>query len=112
MQLSEDITSLRKDIDMETDCQIPCNEIKLEIMKTTQQISSWSKHWMQVHFVDTVDILEEESNYDGLDLVVEIGSCMGLWIGLSALGILDLAYGYVKIAYSKVSKNMIMLDIK
>ena len=52
---------------------------------------------MQINFLDTVKILEEESNYDELDLIVEIGSSLGLWIGLSALGILDLVYKKMQI---------------
>ena len=57
---------------------------------------------MQINFLDTVKILEEESNYDELDLIVEIGSSLGLWIGLSALGILDLVYKKMQILYSNV----------
>ena len=29
--------------------------------------------------------------YNEFDLIVEVGSALGLWIGLSALGVLDLA---------------------
>ena len=45
-----------------------------------------------VQFEDTVEILEEESNYNEFDLMVEVGSSIGLWIGLSALGIFDLVF--------------------
>ena len=36
-----------------------------------------------------VEIQEEQSNYNKFDLIVEIGSSLGLWIGLSVLGIFD-----------------------
>ena len=33
-----------------------------------------------------VDVYTDSSNYDEFALLVEVGSSLGLWIGLSALG--------------------------
>ena len=100
--LAEAIMTRKGNLNLEEECKIPCNEIKLEIVKTSEGAVNWDKNWMQINFLDTVKILEEESNYDELDLIVEIGSSLGLWIGLSALGILDLVYKKMKILYSNV----------
>ena len=37
-----------------------------------------------------VTVEEEVSNYDEFSLIVEIGSCLGLWLGLCVSGIYDL----------------------
>ena len=43
---------------------------------------------------DKVEILEEQSNYTLFDLVIDSGSSLGLWIGLSILGVFDLVMQY------------------
>ena len=39
--------------------------------------------------------------YGFFDLVVEVGSSLGLWIGLSALGVFDLLLDIVALCQSK-----------
>ena len=39
--------------------------------------------------------------YGFFDLVVEVGSSLGLWIGLSALGVFDLLFDFVALIRSK-----------
>ena len=36
-----------------------------------------------------VTVYEESFSYDVINLVVDLGSALGLWLGLSALSILD-----------------------
>ena len=43
-----------------------------------------------LQFEEEVDIEEIVLAYDFEDLLVEIGSCLGLWLGLSVVGIYDL----------------------
>ena len=46
-------------------------------------------------FQDKVTVLEEQSSYTGFHLIVDIGSSLGLWVGVSALGIFDLLIDFV-----------------
>ena len=41
--------------------------------------------------------------YDMFDLVVEVGSSLGLWIGLSAIGLFDLALQFYVSGFKKAS---------
>ena len=49
---------------------------------------------MKLQFEEEVDVEEIVLAYDFKNLLVEIGSCLGLWLGLSVVGIYDLmAFG-------------------
>ena len=56
-------------------------------------------NFLFIKFDDSVKILEEKNNYDGYDMLVEVGSALGLWIGVSVIGIFDLLfevlYGFI-----------------
>ena len=64
---------------------------------------------MMILFDDSVKIMEEQSNYNEFDLMVEVGSSLGLWIGLSALGIFDLIFEVVHANWHKIVSKCQML---
>ena len=43
---------------------------------------------------DKVQVLTDVYSYDGFDLIVDLGSSLGLWLGASAISILDLTIGF------------------
>ena len=45
---------------------------------------------IQINFGTTVKMKKSIIAYNHFDLLVEVGSCIGLWFGLSVLGIFDL----------------------
>ena len=49
-----------------------------------------NKHSLYLQLSPQVQVKEYHEAYDVFDLVVEVGSSLGLWIGLSALGVFDL----------------------
>ena len=49
-------------------------------------------NWASFIFSDIVDIRMDTNNYDIFSLFVEAGSSLGLWVGLSALGVYDLIF--------------------
>ena len=45
----EEISSIKNDVKMVADCQIPCNELKFEIIKTKQRVMDWTQYWLQAY---------------------------------------------------------------
>ena len=74
-----------------SNCLRPCVEVKAKsTLKTREEgIKDWSTIFL--NFKKTVTVTRNKKAYGIFDLIVEIGSSLGLWIGLSALGIFDFA---------------------
>ena len=84
------------DVTLESSCKLPCQYMNFHVQKLHEAIyESDPVFYLSLNFVDTVDVLEEQSNYDGFDLIVETGSSLGLWLGLSLLGIFDILVGLI-----------------
>ena len=66
-------------------------ETKFSLIKNTIY-SSKELGWTGIilNFKKTVKVTKYQKAYGLFDLVVEVGSSLGLWIGLSALGVFDL----------------------
>ena len=60
-------------------------------MKVTEERDSMKKYVSEVIiFIEPeVGWVTEAYNYDLFCLLVEVGSCLGLWLGLSIIGIFD-----------------------
>ena len=80
---------LNKEAEIFKKCLPPCVTMKLSLeklmMKTnrvkTADLDVYSKDWATVH--------THVYSYDIFSLIVDIGSAMGLWMGLSCISILD-----------------------
>ena len=72
-------------------CLLPCTLLSAH---ATYQASGTSKilqhNWINLHFDERVAVERVVLSYDSENLLVEIGSCLGLWLGLSAVGIFDM----------------------
>ena len=80
-------------IDFESECKLPCNQVHLDVQTVKKRYyDNYKGQSLIVQFDSSVEILEEKNNYNEFDLMVEVGSSLGLWIGLSALGIFDLIF--------------------
>ena len=44
---------------------------------------------VQIKLLDEIQVYTDVYSYDLFSLIVDLGSALGLWLGLSALGILD-----------------------
>ena len=67
-------------------CKIPCHKMNFKIKK----IDDWSMvntGVLQYNLIDKVTVHKDYYAYDVFDLVVDLGSALGLWLGLSALSI-------------------------
>ena len=63
--------------------------LNFKIIELEGQMKDWSAIFL--HFKKTVTATRNMKAYGIFDLIVEIGSSLGLWIGLSALGVFDFA---------------------
>ena len=48
------------------------------------------ENWAEIKFADVVNVETEINGYDSFRLVIEVGSSLGLWLGLCIIGIFDL----------------------
>ena len=69
-------------------CLKPCKSVQAHSTLTTKESDSFAK--VLLNFETTVKVVTYHKAYGLFDLVVEVGSSLGLWIGLSALGVYDL----------------------
>ena len=91
LELDQRITSTSI-LEHSTICLKPCFEIKVKSKFRKARGKSYTSRGMKVllNFKKTVKVTRYIKAYGLFDLVVEVGSCLGLWIGLSALGVFDL----------------------
>ena len=72
-------------------CPRPCTEVRITSEETKEEVLTASEYdILSLHFNQNVVVTNHIIAYGIFDLIVEIGSSLGLWIGLSALGLFDL----------------------
>ena len=72
-------------------CLKPCRELRaFSTFRSTESIGLRFTGTTTLAFQRKVKVTRYMWTYGHFDLVVEIGSSLGLWIGLSALGVFDL----------------------
>ena len=52
---------------------------------------------VKIHFDKTVYITEKQFNYDLFKFIIDIGSSLGLWLGLSVLGLYDILVQFIEV---------------
>ena len=78
-------------------CKVPCLSMKINVRKLSYDKSVLgNSSQIQIRFHPTVKVTESVSEYDEWALTVEIGSALGLWLGLSALEIFDFIFDMIK----------------
>ena len=89
-QLGNDIKFL-KDMELTSEeCKPSCTQIKVASKMRSYKSGNWTGNYFAMLFNDNLKVQKEVTSYDIFSLFVEIGSSLGLWIGLSAMGIFHL----------------------
>ena len=70
-------------------CRRPCVELRAKSMLRSRDAEEMQGVYL--NFQKMVTVIKNKKAYGVFDLVVDIGSSLGLWMGLSALGVFDLA---------------------
>ncbi len=69
----------------------------------TQKVSLIRNAFAKFKILDIVKVFTDVYAYDMFSLVVDLGSALGLWLGLSALSIFDLIVDSYKTAKHVIS---------
>ena len=70
-------------------CLPPCTTYKVKIIETDNYSNAYEQARLSYFFEDYIDVYTEMYSYDIFSLVVDLGSALGLWLGVSAICILD-----------------------
>ncbi len=82
--------------DMESRCLPSCLSVQMNFMRVFKINNFPDAAVLNVRHDKTVQVYRKVHSYDMFSLVVEIGSALGLWMGLSAVAILDNVIGMLK----------------
>ena len=74
----------------ETKCKKPCKKMTNKITVISDTFLTGSRTYFKFRFKETVRVEKKVVVYTWFDFIVDVGSSLGLWLGLSALGITDL----------------------
>ena len=74
----------------ELDCKNPCKKMTnlISLRADYTDIGTTALHF---RFKKNVKVEKKIVSYTGFNFIIDVGSSLGLWLGLSALGITDLA---------------------
>ena len=67
---------------------------------------------IEINFNPTVKVSHNSRSYAGFDFIVEIGSALGLWIGLSALGLYDVIISVFICSIKKLNSILFKVNYK
>ncbi len=70
-------------------CLPPCKKLQLKHNLLSHYSNRIHNAYVKYMLKDEVKVLRHAYAYDMFDLVVDLGSSLGLWLGLSALSIFD-----------------------
>ena len=71
-------------------CPTSCTLLSTHSEKILSSFSSVDYNSIFLYFGEEIKVENIVLSYDSTSLLVEIGSCLGLWLGLSVVGIYDL----------------------
>ena len=88
-------------------CPLPCSVLKARaIFRQSGSGLVYQQHnQLELHFQASMDVERILIAYGIMDLLVETGSCIGLWLGLSIVGVFDMAAIAVQLA-AKLFKQL------
>ena len=95
LEIQSQVQYFRMDEQHTASCLKQCVELKARsTLQNRGTKTKWqtehNRHSVYLQFPKTVKVKEYHEAYGLFDLVVEVGSSLGLWIGLSCLGVFDL----------------------
>ena len=74
-------------------CPLPCSVLKSRVSFRIlgSGLFAQKNDLLELHFEASMDVERIKIAYGPVELLVETGSCLGLWLGLSIVGVFDLA---------------------
>ena len=75
----------------EKKCKNPCKKMTNTLSVISESVEYELYTNIEFRFKKTVRVEKKVIVYTWFNFIIDVGSSLGLWLGLSALGILDLA---------------------
>ena len=89
------------ELNMFKQCMKPCMTMQLNYNLRRHILKRLDKSDIRIMFDEKVTVFKDVFAYDGFNLVVDVGSALGLWLGLSALSIFDKILEFYNLSRSK-----------
>ena len=70
-------------------CKVPCHQMKIT-SRLLKELAASGRLTLHLNFDRRVEKHYSVQNYDAFDFIVEVGSALGLWLGLCVASIFDL----------------------
>ena len=94
-------------------CLPPCYQLSSQLKKTTYRTNRPSDAFLKITSEQKVRVITDAYSFSIFSLVVELGSALGLWLGLSALNIVELVFRFSGQCKIFVQENMVTtLNVK
>ena len=78
-----------REVEIFKQCLLPCITMKMKLQRTRYDRNWPEKAFFKVYSKAWANKRTKVYSYDGLNFIVDFGSALGLWMGLSCLSILD-----------------------
>ena len=77
------------EVDVLESCKPPCEAMSFKLYEVDQYSNRLGNAHVQMRIKDEVTVYTYAEAFDEFGLIVDLGSALGLWLGLSALSIFD-----------------------
>ena len=88
-------------------CLPPCTKMSVNMRKTAYYSNKPDNSKVEIIAKNEVELLTDINAYDVFSLIVDLGSAMGLWLGLSALSIFDIVMDGYLVAKQKYYESRV-----
>ena len=78
-----------REVEMFKQCLLPCVSIKMKLKRTRYDTNFPDNAWISIYSKAWAKKRTDIYSYNGFNFIVDFGSALGLWMGLSCLSILD-----------------------
>ena len=97
-----------KDLDTKSNCLPPCTKMVFKLQQVAQ------KKWKDSSITNSIQIFVQENvseftkvySYSPSDYLVEIGSSLGLWLGLSVISLFDILISLYRFVTKSVEQSL------
>ena len=87
-------------------CKTPCRKMTNKVSLRAENLNTIGGKenfaYIYLNFKKTVRVEKKIVVYTLFNFIIDVGSSLGLWLGLSALSIVDLAFEFLKLAIKLV----------
>ena len=86
-----------KDMKCESNWCLPaCKQTYYHVELAHSEKVFVNKNWVDIKFTDVINVDSETNGYDSFRLIIEVGSSLGLWLGLCIIALFDMMIEGIK----------------